>query len=230
MQETHDPSSEDRERMERYLQWRQRTERAERRRWRFRGAAIIVALGVVAVGLLTWLPPGSRDTRTPVALTGGQDSPSADVAAPSESARPEPATGPAIERVPAAKRPAAPVRRTTRAGARTHLAAAETTPGEPRPSEPSGEAVTSDTPPSSTPPPQVDQSSVVIAPGNSAAAVAIDKPACRQRVVDCVGGWLKGEAQEFRDGTRREVENFRAGFDRIGRGLSSFGSKLRRSD
>src|SRR5712664_2259617 len=122
MQDAHDPSSGDRERMERYLQWRQRTERVERRRWRFRGAAIIVALGVVAVGLLTWLPPGSRDTRTPVALTREQDSP-----------------------------------------------------------------------PASTPPPQVDRSGVVIAPGNSVAAVAIDRPACRQRVVDCVGGWLKGE-------------------------------------
>jgi len=52
----------------------------------------------------------------------------------------------------------------------------------------------------------------------------------RQRVVDRVGGWLEGEAQEFRDGTRREVENFRAGFDRLGRGLSSLGGKLRRSD
>jgi hypothetical protein len=52
----------------------------------------------------------------------------------------------------------------------------------------------------------------------------------RGAAFDCVGGWLKGEAREFRDGTRREVENVRAGFDRIGRGLSSLGSKLRRSD
>ena len=49
-----------------------------------------------------------------------------------------------------------------------------------------------------------------------------------QRVIDCAGRWLKGEADEFRDGVKRQVETFRSGLDKIGRGLQSLGDKLRR--
>ena len=49
-------------------------------------------------------------------------------------------------------------------------------------------------------------------------------------VADCVVGWLKGEVQEFRDGAKREIGEFRAGFDRLRRGLQRFGSKLRSSE
>jgi hypothetical protein len=59
---------------------------------------------------------------------------------------------------------------------------------------------------------------------------SLDERSRSQRVVDCVGGWLKGEAQEFREGVKREMEEFRTGIDRIGRGLQSFGSKLRRAE
>jgi hypothetical protein len=48
-----------------------------------------------------------------------------------------------------------------------------------------------------------------------------------QAVSDCVGGWVKGEVQEFRDGVKREIGEFRAGFDRVRRGLRDLGSKLR---
>jgi hypothetical protein len=129
---------------------------------------------------------------------------------------------------------------------RTETATAATL-GERRASEPPAETVTADSAPSATPPSShVDPRHVVIAPETTAAAVA--KPACpdvaamvkgrssldersrSQRVVDCVGGWLKGEAQEFREGVKREMEEFRTGIDRIGRGLQSFGSKLRRAE
>jgi hypothetical protein len=46
-------------------------------------------------------------------------------------------------------------------------------------------------------------------------------------VADCVVGWLKGEVQEFRDGAKREIGEFRAEFDKLRRGLQRFGSKLR---
>jgi hypothetical protein len=51
-----------------------------------------------------------------------------------------------------------------------------------------------------------------------------------QAVADCVGGWVKGEAQEFRDGVKRGIGDFRAGFDRFRRGLSDLGSKIRGAD
>ena len=49
-----------------------------------------------------------------------------------------------------------------------------------------------------------------------------------RRIADCVGGWLEGEVQEFRDGFNRELEEFRAGLDKVGRGLEWLGGKLRR--
>jgi hypothetical protein len=51
-----------------------------------------------------------------------------------------------------------------------------------------------------------------------------------QRVADCVGGWVKGQTQEFRDGVTRGVDDVRAGVDKVGRGLQWLGGKLRRSE
>jgi hypothetical protein len=51
-----------------------------------------------------------------------------------------------------------------------------------------------------------------------------------QAVRECVGGWLEGEVQEFRDGVKREVGEFRAGFDKVRRGLRGLGSILRGAD
>src|SRR5262245_33620648 len=44
-----------------------------------------------------------------------------------------------------------------------------------------------------------------------------------QRVADCVGGWVKGEAREFRDGVKRNFDEFRGGIDKVGRGLQWLG-------
>jgi hypothetical protein len=51
-----------------------------------------------------------------------------------------------------------------------------------------------------------------------------------RRVADCVGGWLKSQSREFRDGASREVGEFRNGLDTVGRGLQWLGSKLRRAE
>jgi len=55
-----------------------------------------------------------------------------------------------------------------------------------------------------------------------------DDRARTQRIADCVGGWLEGEAQEVRDGLNRELKEFRAGLDKVGRELEWLGRKLRR--
>jgi hypothetical protein len=47
-----------------------------------------------------------------------------------------------------------------------------------------------------------------------------------QAVADCVARWLKGEVEEFRDGVKREIGEFRAGFDTVRRALQRFGSKV----
>jgi hypothetical protein len=51
-----------------------------------------------------------------------------------------------------------------------------------------------------------------------------------ERVADCVGGWLKGQSREFRDGVTRGVDEFRGSVDKVGRGLQWLGGKLRRSE
>jgi hypothetical protein len=41
---------------------------------------------------------------------------------------------------------------------------------------------------------------------------------------------VKGEVQEFRDGVKREIGEFRAGYDRFRRGLRDLGAKIRGTD
>ena len=60
--------------------------------------------------------------------------------------------------------------------------------------------------------------------------VAPDGRTRTQRVGDCVGGWFKGEAREFRDGVKRSFDEFRGGIDKVGRGLQWLGDKLRRPE
>jgi hypothetical protein len=49
-------------------------------------------------------------------------------------------------------------------------------------------------------------------------------------VAHCVVGWLKGEVLEFHDGAKREIDEFRAGFDKVRRALQRFGSRVRSSE
>ena len=47
-------------------------------------------------------------------------------------------------------------------------------------------------------------------------------------MADCIGGWLEAEAQEFRDGVKREIDDFQAGVDRLRRGVKQLRWKLPR--
>jgi cell division septum initiation protein DivIVA len=46
-------------------------------------------------------------------------------------------------------------------------------------------------------------------------------------VSDRVAGWLKGEVQEFRDGVKREIDDFRSAYDKLRRGVRQLRSKIR---
>ncbi|MGH9330128.1 MAG: hypothetical protein ACRD09_06780, partial [Vicinamibacterales bacterium] len=64
-----DPATEDRERLERFLEQRRaegRERAALRRRW-FRSVAVAASLGFVIGALVTWLTAGPRETRGPAA-------------------------------------------------------------------------------------------------------------------------------------------------------------------
>jgi hypothetical protein len=78
------------------------------------------------------------------------------------------------------------------------------------------------TPPSSAPAAESSRTvqSPVAVPPESAPPTTPARP----------GDWLKGETREFRDGVKRGVDEFRAGIDKVGRGLQWLGDKLRRSD
>jgi len=91
----------------------------------------------------------------------------------------------------------------------------------PPPSKP--EAVTTAIAPSNIP-------DGVPAPRCAGASVTEAGQSRAQAVADCVAGWLKGEVQEFRDGAKREIDEFRAGFERVRRALQRFGSKVRSSE
>ncbi len=107
----------------------------------------------------------------------------------------------------------------------------------PRDSVP-GEQARNDAEPATPPSGQVAPS-VEPAPGKAATApsrrcgdaTAADGTRSQgRRGVDCVGGWVQGQAQEARDGVRREIDDFRDGVDRVGRALQWLGRKLRRPE
>jgi hypothetical protein len=241
MHDPHDPSTDDRERLQRYLEWREHTDRTPRRGARPRGVvvggAVVGTLAIVAsIGWLTLGPRALPDS----ASTSGQGSPSAGVPVPS-NASPDEAPAPApIERAPAPRPRSVQARRTARSEAppaREPESRAET-------AELAGEAATSRMEPAPAPPaPPIRSTPDVIAPSAAMPAAVDAKAACAavtasdggvrprsRRAVECVGGWLKGQAREARDGVRREIDDFRAGVDRVGRGLQALGDKLRRAE
>ena len=98
--------TDDDERMQRYLEWRARADRADhagRHRRRRRGAVVGVALAVI--GVTAWLLLGPRvPDRT--ASSSGPGSPTAGVTAPpASSPTSDPLASPALERPPAPSEP-----------------------------------------------------------------------------------------------------------------------------
>jgi hypothetical protein len=84
------------------------------------------------------------------------------------------------------------------------------------------------TPPPAAPPAVADTSHVqcgrVFGDGSGAAADQLKSRG--EAAADCVGGWVKGEAREFRDGVKRQVGEFAAGFDKVRLGVSRLRSRL----
>src|SRR5688572_22849380 len=93
--------SDDNERLERYLEWRERTQRAERearaarQRWWLRRAGVMAALMIVA-GLLTWLVQTHEASRHATRARPGTE-PAAAVSASRESAPSGGEAAPAVE-------------------------------------------------------------------------------------------------------------------------------------
>jgi len=115
-------------------------------------------------------------------------------------------------------------------------------PVEPAPNEPPTAASPPAAAASATEAPPAVATPVTVAPGtvtsieskppcdDVTAAESADGQSRRQRVSDCVGGWLKDQSRQFGDGVKREVDDFRNGLDHVGRGLQWLGSKLRRPE
>ena len=214
--------TDDRERLDRYLEWR-RAEgrgRSARRRRRLRLGAGAAGIGVVAVAGVAWLR-GDALTRSPAPPVAQQTAPA--VGAPA-ARPPSPAPSPLARRpatVPPHVRPIEPER--------PESPAAGITPVEPASAMP--EPIVTAPTPRATPqplvaaPPAPDTAvdpAPPTAPTESAGAVA---PAARPR--RRVVRWLDGEVQEFRDGVKREIGDFRAGYDVLRRRVRDLGAKLR---
>jgi len=185
------PPIDDRERLQRYLQWRERNERPAQHavhRRRVRGALAGAAVGLVGVALLAWVSYGSRHP----AATARRDAPSveatraADVARATEATRatsdatgatetagasqPHPAPPPVIERAPEAPTPQAPaMRRPGSAKARTTARAAAPDRVRATPAEES-------TAPRTDSPPVPDNPSVAQNPSAAPTPAAADTP------------------------------------------------------
>ena len=218
----------DEERLERYLEWRRAEERdrAARRR-RVIGSVVVPALCGFAVGLAGWM-----------VLTSGGPSTTAAVTEPAPVVElPERLT-------PALPRPEPPARTRTRSRPRSNgtaprapIAAQPPAPAERDSDSPDLSAsVATAEPPRETPSPAIETPSTPAAPppaevaappaqaredvasdppppatARSAAAVAVAPPTVRERVSD----WAQGEVQEFRQGLKREVNEFRAGYEKV---------------
>ena len=119
-----------------------------------------------------------------------------------------------------------------RALATSDATASGDTPAAGVPPSRSGEAVQSVEPtvaaPSTFPEHRSQEAAIARPRCADVAAASVDGRSRKQRIVDCIGGWLEGESQEFRAGLTREIEEFRSGIDKVGLGLQWLGGKLRR--
>ena len=243
--------NDDRERLERYLHWRDRTQ-GPRRRW-LRRAGVMLAPLIVVFGLLAWLAqsrapirPGPATSATK--LSPPNDSARAERAAPSRPSetessavapRPSPtdrgAAGPSPKKfvAPAPDRQTqslVPVTPPSSATSETQgsgdTPAAGVSPS--RSSETQQSVGPNVVAPSTSPEHRSQEAAIPKSSCADVAATSVDRRSRAQRIVDCVGGWLEGESQEFRAGLEREIEEFRSGIDKVGLGLQWLGGKLRR--
>jgi len=119
MSDGKDPTTENREQLEHFLNWRRanfRRRAARRRRWF--GYVAVVSLAVISVALVTWVTESARDARGRVTFERRQAPPESVAAASHDSAPPArlsaPSAGPVIELTPAAEGPRVTARGTPR--------------------------------------------------------------------------------------------------------------------
>ena len=110
MSDGKDPTTENREQLGHFLNWRRanfRRRAARRRRWF--GYVAVVSLAVIGVALVTWVTESARDARGRVTFERRQAPPDSVAAASPDSAPPArldaPPAGPVIERTPAEEGP-----------------------------------------------------------------------------------------------------------------------------
>jgi hypothetical protein len=209
MRELPDPPNERarQEHYREYLEWRDRAltaQRAARRRWWLREAAIVVGLVVIGTSIIALFSFGQRDRRqaavapTVTSLRDGRRVPRAETAAPgestaSENATPpgEPATArepmaPAIQRTsPRPARVAQPARAGTATAHRTSKAVRSAPPSAATESAtPSASVTTPDvTAPSASEPSPPPTQVVAVTPAPSATEVVVVAPAPQTEVV-----------------------------------------------
>jgi hypothetical protein len=244
--------SDDRERLERYLDWQRahgKDRAGRRRRWITR-AAVAVLVGVGGAGLAAWLAGHSTHAVNSVATRPAPAVPVRIAPLPESSPGEPPPIAPA--------EPPAPARPAPRGGRDAPRRSAPLSPPPdsraPQRTRPAAEAPTLAVPELSSPPAAVRAEAVEspdvaagVAPtpeppvpvtsmeppidirepqvGTPAPAAAATAP---PRVPESVAGWVEGEVQEFRDGIKREIGDFRAGYEVVRRRVRDLGSKLRK--
>jgi hypothetical protein len=140
------------------------------------------------------VPPRRPASEPSLAATPAPPAPTHEAAGPSDVAA---AVAPAPLSPPATASPAAP---------------ADVPAPAPEPASAPRDVVALPTPPPETPtqtPAVQDQTSAATPP--SGGAVAVAPPTVRKRVTT----WAKGEVDEFRDGVRREIREFRSGYEKV---------------
>src|SRR5262245_23176875 len=95
-----DPAPEDRERVDRYLSWRDEYDRdvaaARRRQWRLVGG--VAAVGLVNVALVGWLMTAGREAGPPPAGQPTASAPSSPAVVEPPPSTPRPSSGPVAPR------------------------------------------------------------------------------------------------------------------------------------
>ena len=246
----------ERKRLERYLEWRRERgdeARVDRRSW-LRHSGVALAFMLVIVGVLAWPTqnrPATQFSALPAVATKAAEVAAASPEPPSapiaRASIPVPEAAVARSRASTAESNA-PSRVVRQARER---AAREVGPSETTSSERAVRSVRAATllqPPRVSDAPraaarEIEPSGAAPAPRKSGTLIAkrscADLPAGvrdssgdgltrTRRIADCLGGWLEGEAQEVRTAFNRELDEFRAGVDKVGRGLEWLGAKLRR--